>query len=65
MTRARRTIWSREKRYVEARRLIVDGLPMVRLLFGAKYIAPREPVSGFEWLPDEIPRFRDLRKSAG
>jgi peptide/nickel transport system substrate-binding protein len=38
---------------------------MVPLIFGAEYAALRAAVDGFEWIPDEIPRFRDLWKSAG
>ena len=56
---------TREKAYAEAQQLIIDDLPMVPLLFGAEYAALREQVNGFEWIPDEIPRFRDLWKAAG
>ena len=37
---------------------------MVPLLFGAEYAALRASVNGFQWIPDQIPRFRDLWKSA-
>jgi hypothetical protein len=29
----------------------------------AKYAGMRAAVNGFEWIPDEIPRFRDLWKA--
>ena len=54
---------ARKKLYAEAQRQIVADLPMVPLLFGAEYAALRAPVNGFEWIPDQIPRFRDLWKS--
>ncbi len=55
---------ARKKLYAEAQRQIVADLPMVPLLFGAEYAALRAPVNGFQWIPDQIPRFRDLWKSA-
>jgi len=56
---------TRRKLYAEAQQQIVTDLPMVPLLFGAEYAAMRAAVQGFEWIPDEIPRFRDLWKTAG
>jgi peptide/nickel transport system substrate-binding protein len=55
---------ARKKLYAEAQQRIVEDLPMVPLIFGAEYAALRAQVNGFEWIPDEIPRFRDLWKSA-
>jgi peptide/nickel transport system substrate-binding protein len=54
----------RKKLYAAAQRQIVADLPMVPLLFGAEYAALRAPVNGFQWIPDQIPRFRELWKSA-
>jgi peptide/nickel transport system substrate-binding protein len=54
---------TRKKLYGEAQQQIVDDLPMVPLIFGAEYAALRATVQGFEWIPDEIPRFRDLWKT--
>jgi peptide/nickel transport system substrate-binding protein len=54
---------ARKKLYAEAQRLIVGDLPMVPLIFGAEYAAMRARVNGFEWIPDELPRFGDLWKS--
>jgi peptide/nickel transport system substrate-binding protein len=56
---------TRQKLYAEAQQLIVGDLPMVPLIFGAEYAAMRAQVNGFEWIPDELPRFRDLWKSTG
>ncbi|HET7879571.1 MAG TPA: ABC transporter substrate-binding protein [Acetobacteraceae bacterium] len=53
----------RKQLYAEAQRQIVADLPIVPLLFGAEYAALRSSVNGFEWVPDQIPRFRDLWKA--
>jgi peptide/nickel transport system substrate-binding protein len=61
-----RTIYDvarRRQLYAEAQRQIVADLPMVPLLFGAEYAELRASVNGFAWVPDQIPRFRDLWKS--
>jgi peptide/nickel transport system substrate-binding protein len=55
---------TRKKLYAEAQQQIVSDLPMVPLFFGAEYAAMRTSVHGFEWIPDEIPRFRDLWKTS-
>ena len=63
-----RTIYdiaTRKRLYAEAQQQIVSDLPMVPLIFGAEYAALRRTVGGFEWIPDEIPRFRELWKTAG
>ncbi len=54
----------RKKLYAEAQQQIVNDLPMVPLIFGAEYAAMRNSVHGFEWIPDEIPRFRALWKTS-
>ena len=56
---------ARKKLYAQVQQQIVDDLAIVPLTFGAEYAAMRAAVNGFEWIPDEIPRFRDLWKSAG
>jgi peptide/nickel transport system substrate-binding protein len=35
---------------------------VVPRIFSAEYAALRAAVNGFEWIPDEIPRFRGLWK---
>jgi peptide/nickel transport system substrate-binding protein len=54
---------ARKKLYAEAQQQIVDDLPVVPLIFSAEYAAMRAAVNGFEWIPDEIPRFRGLWKA--
>jgi peptide/nickel transport system substrate-binding protein len=49
--------------YAEAIRYIQEDLPYVSLYFAAEYAAINKDVHGFEWTPDEIPRFRGLWKS--
>lgn len=56
---------TRKRLYGEAQQQIITDLPMVPLIFGAEYAALRSTVGGFEWIPDEIPRFRELWKTAG
>lgn len=56
---------TRKRLYGDAQQLIVRDLPMVPLMFGAEYAALRANVGGFEWIPDQIPRFRELWKTAG
>ncbi len=56
---------TRKRLYAEAQQQIVTDLPMVPLIFGAEYAALRSTVGGFEWIPDEIPRVRELWKTAG
>jgi peptide/nickel transport system substrate-binding protein len=55
---------TRKKLYAEVQQQIVSDLPMVPLIFGAEYAAMRAAVQGFQWIPDEIPRFRDLWKTS-
>ena len=49
--------------YSQAQRRIVEDLPYVPLFFAIEYGAIRGNVHGFEWIPDQIPRFRELWKS--
>ena len=53
----------RKKLYSEAQSLIAKDLPMLSLFFSVEYAAIRANVHGFEWIPDEMPRFRYLWKS--
>ncbi|HEX5325778.1 MAG TPA: ABC transporter substrate-binding protein [Acetobacteraceae bacterium] len=54
----------RKKLYAQAQQQIVDDLPIVPLLFGVEYAAMRDSVHGFEWIPDDIPRFGGLWKTS-
>ncbi len=54
---------TRKRLYGQAQQQIVTDLPMVPLIFGAEYGALRGNVRGFEWIPDQIPRFREVWKA--
>lgn len=54
---------ARKKLYAEAQQQIVDDLAIVPLIFSAEYAVMRAAVNGFEWIPDEISRFRGLWKA--
>jgi peptide/nickel transport system substrate-binding protein len=42
---------------------MVHDLPYIPLFFSVEYAAMRDNVHGFEWIPDEIPRFRSVWKA--
>lgn len=48
--------------YSEVQRILAADIPMLPLFFSVEYAALRDNVQGFEWIPDQIPRFRDLWK---
>jgi peptide/nickel transport system substrate-binding protein len=52
----------RKKLYSEAQAIIARDVPMLPLFFSVEYAALRDSVQGFEWIPDQIPRFRGLWK---
>ncbi len=56
-------IAQRKRLYGEIQQQVVTDLPMVPLIFGAEYGALRSDVRGFEWIPDQIPRFRAVWKA--
>jgi peptide/nickel transport system substrate-binding protein len=49
--------------YWKAQAIITKDLPYVPLFFSLEYAALRSNVQGYVWIPDEIPRFRDVWKS--
>ena len=53
---------ARKKIYDEAQEIIARDIPMFSLFYSVEYAALRDTVQGFEWIPDQIPRFRDLWK---
>ena len=55
-------IGERTKLYSQAQRVLVEDLPNVPLFYSVEYGAMRKRVHGFEWIPDQIPRFRELWK---
>ncbi len=65
LDRARQTYDQNERKtlYAEVQRKIIQDLPMVPLFFSAEYAAMRDVVHNFEWIPDQIPRFREVWRS--
>jgi hypothetical protein len=47
----------------EVQSILAKDIPMLPLFFSVEYTALNDKVKGFEWTPDEIPRFRDLWKA--
>ena len=62
--RALTDINARKPLYTKAQQIIVDDLAYVSLFFAVQYLARRETVQGFTWIPDQIPRYRDVWKTA-
>jgi peptide/nickel transport system substrate-binding protein len=55
---------ARKKLYSEAQQLIAQDVPMLPLFNSVEYGALRGNVQGFEWIPDQMARFRYLWKSS-
>ncbi len=53
----------RRKLYRSAQATITADLPYIPLFFSIEFAAMWDNVHGYEWIPDEIPRFRDVWKS--
>jgi len=53
---------ARKKIYDEMQEIVVKDIPMFSLFYSVEYGALRDSVQGFAWIPDQIPRFRDLWK---
>jgi peptide/nickel transport system substrate-binding protein len=53
----------RKKLYSEAQKIIAADLPMLPLFFSAEYAALRDDVKNHVWIPDQIPRFREVWKA--
>ena len=54
---------ARKPLYRQAQAIITHDLPYGPLFFSLEYAALRSSVQGYIWIPDEIPRFRDVWKS--
>jgi peptide/nickel transport system substrate-binding protein len=52
----------RKKIYDELQEIIAKDIPMLSLFYSVEYGALRDGVQGFAWIPDQIPRYRDLWK---
>lgn len=62
-----RAIPSQEERsplYRQAQELMTKDLPYIPLFFSVEYAAMRDTVRDFVWVADEIPRFREVWKTA-
>ena len=53
----------RTKLYSKVQEIVARDVPMLPLFFSIENAALLSTVQGFEWIPDRIPRFRDLWKS--
>lgn len=53
----------RRKLYFAAQKLMTQDLPYIPLFFSIEFAAMRDNVHDYVWIPDEIPRFRDVWKS--
>jgi peptide/nickel transport system substrate-binding protein len=42
--------------------VLAKDIPMLSLFYSVEFAALRDNVRGFVWIPDQIPRFRDLWK---
>jgi peptide/nickel transport system substrate-binding protein len=49
--------------YRAAQKLMTHDLPYIPLFFSVEYAAMRDNVRNFVWIPDEIPRFREVWKA--
>lgn len=55
---------ARKPLYSKMQQIVTTELPYVPLFFSVEYMAQRNSVHGFVWIPDQIPRYRDLWKTA-
>lgn len=53
----------RKKAYGQVEEIVTRDLPYVPLFFSVEYAAMRSNIHNHIWLPDEIPRFRNIWKS--
>jgi len=55
---------ARKPLYAKMQQIVTTDLPYIPLFFSVEYLAQRKNVHGFVWIPDQIPRYRDLWKAA-
>lgn len=53
----------RKPLYSEIQKILIEDIPNVPLFFAVEYGAARKEVRGFQWIADQIPRFRELWKA--
>lgn len=53
----------RKPLYSKIQKILIEDIPNVPLFFAVEYGAARKNVRGFEWIADQIPRFRELWKT--
>lgn len=53
----------RKELYDQVQKIFLKDLPYVPIYFSAEYAAMRENVKGFEWTPDQVPRFYNVWKA--
>jgi peptide/nickel transport system substrate-binding protein len=54
---------ARKKIYFKVQQILADDLPYVPLFFSVEYAAMGKNIKNFAWIPDQIPRFREIWKS--
>ncbi|MBM3598027.1 MAG: hypothetical protein FJX35_07420 [Alphaproteobacteria bacterium] len=54
----------RAKLYFAAQKHMTHDLPFISLFFSVEFAAMRDEVKNHVWIPDEIPRFREVWKTA-
>lgn len=62
--RALTEINARKPLYAQLQQTVTNELPYVPLFFAIQYMARRSNVEGHRWIPDQIPRYRDVWKTA-
>lgn len=62
--RALTDINARKPLYTKMQQIVTSELPYVPLFFAIQYMARRSNVEGHKWIPDQIPRYRDIWKTA-
>ena len=56
-------IEKRKVLYAAAQHILIEDLPYIPLFFSVEYAAMRNQVREFAWVPDQVPRFREVWKA--
>lgn len=54
---------ARRELYIQAQKMIVRDLPYIYIFHSIEFAAMRDEVRNYVWIPDEIPRFREVWKT--